>query len=208
MLPAAGVFDGFFAPDAGGAVEVDEASGAVAGGVFDHEVAIEEDGLAAGEEGLLAVDVVPAGLDAADVGVGEEVYGFAKHVGVGDEVGIEDGDEFTGGGGHAGGECAGFIALAVGAVDVEDVVAQAAHAVAGFAGDVGGFIGGVIEDLDLEFVARVVDLAGGFDDAFGDVFFVVHGELDGDAGEVGEFAGRNRGFAVVLVIQIDLQVTV
>ncbi len=60
VLPAAGIFDGLFAPSARGAVEVDETSGAVAGGMFDHEVAVEEDGLATGEHGLGTVEVRPA----------------------------------------------------------------------------------------------------------------------------------------------------
>ncbi len=46
-------------------------------------------------------------------------------------------------------------------------------------------IGGVVEHLDLEEVARVIDGAGGGDDALGDAALVEHGELNGDARESG-----------------------
>jgi hypothetical protein len=42
----------------------------------------------------------------------------------------------------------------------------------------------------------------------GDVHFVVHGELDGDVGEVGELAGGDVGFFVMAIIDDDLDVTV
>src|SRR5205823_8186694 len=50
MLPPAAVVDGGAAPHAGGAVEVHEASAAVAGGVLDDEVPVEEDRLRFGEQ--------------------------------------------------------------------------------------------------------------------------------------------------------------
>ena len=42
-------------------------------------------------------------------------------------------------------------------------------------------VGRVVEDLDLEQVARVVDLADRIDQAVGDVHLVVNRQLDGDA---------------------------
>ncbi len=106
------------------------------------------------------------------------------------------------------GEGTGLVAVAVGAVDVLDVMAEATHAIAAVFGDAGGLIRGIVEDLDLEFFAGVVEFAGAFDDALGDVHFVVHRKLDGDFGEFGEFAGGLGDFFVVLVVEIDLQITV
>src|SRR2546430_17669960 len=66
MLPTAAIIDGRAAPDAGGAVEVHEASTAVAGGVLDHEMPIEEDRLRFCEQGSVTVEMIPAHLHHAD----------------------------------------------------------------------------------------------------------------------------------------------
>ena len=50
------------------------------------------------------------------------------------------------------------------------------------AGDVDGFVGGVVEELDLEAVAGIVETAAGFDEAVDDELLVEDGELDGDEG--------------------------
>ena len=80
VLPAAGVVDGGAAPDAGRAVEVHEPAAAVAGGVLDDEVAVEEDRLALGEQRRIAVEVVPAHLHHADLVVGEIVDDVVEDV--------------------------------------------------------------------------------------------------------------------------------
>ena len=183
VLPAACGIDGLFSPEAGGAVEVDPTGGAVSRGVFDDEVSVEEDGLAAGEEGIAAVEVFPACLDHADAGVGEVVDGFVEEVFFGDEVGIEDGDEVGFDVFHGVGEGAGFEALAVGSVEIGDVIVFFLPGFDVGLGEVCGDIGRVVEDLDLEEVFGVVELAGGVDDSFNDAGFVEHGELDGDAGK-------------------------
>jgi hypothetical protein len=95
VLPAAGEFDGAAAPHAGRPVEVEEAAGAVANSLLDDEVAVEQDGLEAREQVRAPVDVRPAHLRAGDERVVEEVYELAKCLRPGDEVGVEDGDEFT-----------------------------------------------------------------------------------------------------------------
>src|SRR5439155_16782190 len=54
VLPPAGILDGGTPPDAGGAVEIEEPAAAVARGVLDDEVAVEEDGLRLGEVRVVA----------------------------------------------------------------------------------------------------------------------------------------------------------
>ena len=120
MLPAAGFVDGLAAPHAGGAVEVEEDAGAGAAAVLEDEVAVEEDGFDLGEEAVVAIEVRPAGLDHADAGFGEVVDDAAEPGGGRDEVGVEDGDELALGGAEAFFEGAGFVAVAVGAVEVVD----------------------------------------------------------------------------------------
>src|SRR5262249_14158131 len=97
--------------------------------------------------------------DAADLLVGEVLDGVVEDVARGDEVGVEDGDELAGGDLEAGGEGAGLVAFAVGAVDVLDGVALGGPLVDGALGDVGGMVGGVVKDRDLEAVEGVVDVA-------------------------------------------------
>ena len=80
VLPAAAALDAGAPPEAGRAVEIEEAPGAAAGGLLEHEVAVEEHGLDAGEERVGAVEVAPAGLDHADPGIGEEMDGLREQI--------------------------------------------------------------------------------------------------------------------------------
>src|SRR6185437_16519328 len=100
------------------------------------------------------------------------------------EVRGEDGDEFTAGILQAFFQRASLVADAVGAMDELDVVTLGGPTLAGEAGDFGGLVGTVVEHLDFKAVARIVDLAGRPDHALSDGPFVVHGELDGDPGEL------------------------
>jgi hypothetical protein len=50
MLPTTSIDDARFAPDSGGAIEVEEAPAATAGGLLHQQVAVEEHRLDAGEE--------------------------------------------------------------------------------------------------------------------------------------------------------------
>ena len=176
VLPAASLVDDAAAPDACGAVEVKEEAGAGARAVLEDEVAVEEDGFDLGEEAVVAVEVSPAGLHHADSRLGEVVDGAQEPIGAGDEVGVEDGDEFAGGGFEAFLECAGFESAAVGPVQVNDVVAESAVAVDDELGDLLGFVGGVVEGLDFEQVAGVFEAAGGVNEAIDNELLVVDGE--------------------------------
>ena len=71
VLPAAGVADRLAAPHAGRAVEIEEAAGAVAAAVLEHEVAVEQNRLDLREQRVILVDVPPARLHHADLRVGE-----------------------------------------------------------------------------------------------------------------------------------------
>ena len=55
MLPASGFVDRQSAPHAGGAIEVEEQSGARAAGVLEYKVSIQQNGLYFGQEGIMAV---------------------------------------------------------------------------------------------------------------------------------------------------------
>ena len=199
VLPAAGFVDGLATPHAGGAVEVEEDAGAGAATVLEDEVAVEEDGFDLRQEAVVAIEVGPAGLDHANAGLGEVVDDAAEPAGRRDEVGVEDGDELALGGAETFFERAGFVAVAVGAVEVVDGLGIEALGAGGEAGDHGaghvdGLVGGVVEELDLEAVAGIVEAAAGVDEAVDDELLVVDGELDGDEGEIffGEGGGGRR----------------
>ena len=95
-----------------------------------------------------------------------------------DEVGVEDGDELAFGHLKAGAEGSGLEAVAVGAMNVDDVVAERGIAVDDGGGDLPGFVGGVVEDLDFELLARILHGANGFDQAINDKLLVEDGQLD------------------------------
>ena len=121
VVPAAGVDDGRAPPQPGGAVEVEEAAGAVAAGVLHDEVAVEHQGLRLGQRREVAVDVLPAALHHRDLGVEEVVHGALQDVGVGHEVGVEDEHQLALGGAQAVLQGAGLEAGAIGAMHVLDV---------------------------------------------------------------------------------------
>ncbi len=127
--------------------------------------------------------------DHADAWLGEVVDDAHEPFGRRDEIGVEDGDEFAFGDDEAFIECAGFEAVAIGAVDVDDGVAEGSVAIDDFCCDLLGLVGGVIEDLDFKAVARVFDGADGFDEAVDDELLVVHG----GAGWSREAARRSAG---------------
>src|SRR5439155_3982162 len=102
VLPAAGIVDGFAAPDAGGAVEIEKSAAARTRTVLDNEMAIEKNSFNVGEQGVVAVEISPACLHHADfaaaIGIHEIRNRAAQKIGFREEVGVEDGDEFALGG--------------------------------------------------------------------------------------------------------------
>src|SRR5690606_19908780 len=96
ILPAPCVQNGTHAPDAAGAVEVHQPSGAVAGSLFDDEMPIQRKALPHRQYIVFAVQVSPTRLYHAKLRI---VYqrrdGSAQKIGIRCEVSIEDGDNFN-----------------------------------------------------------------------------------------------------------------
>ena len=78
-------------------------------------------------------------------------------------------------------EGAGFVTFAIGAVNVDDGQALRGVAFDAGAGDLAGFVGGIVEDLHVEQFAWVVESRDGFDQTLDHVALVENGKLDGDA---------------------------
>ena len=193
VLPAAAIGDGLDAPHAGSAVEVEEVAGAVARAMLEDEVAVEQDGLDLGKHAVVAVEVGPAGLHHADLRLGEVVDDLHEPVGRRDKIGVEDGDELAFGDFEAGVEGSGLEAMTIGAMDVHDGVAESGIARDDGGSDLLGFVGGVVEDLDFQLVARVFHGADGFDEAIDHKLLIEDGQLHGDARQFFEMTGRSAG---------------
>ena len=65
------------------------------------------------------------------------------------------------------------------------------------------FVGRVVQDLDLEKLARILDLADGVDQPIGDVHLVVDRELNRDRGQRFLHAGRDGHPPLVLHVQVN-----
>ncbi len=97
----------------------------------------------------------------------------------------------------------GFEAMPVGAVDIDDGVAKRGIACHDAGSDLGGFVGRVVEDLDLQLVLRIVDGADGLDKAVDDELLVEDGQLDRDPRQLFEVLGR-IGVVVLAVFEIEI----
>ena len=94
MLPAAGRVNRLAPPDAGRAVEIEEAPGAVPAAVLEDEMRVEQDRLNLREERVVLVDVAPARLHHPDLLVLLEVRQRPhQEVGGRNEIRVEDRDE-------------------------------------------------------------------------------------------------------------------
>ena len=144
---------------------------------------IKQDGLHLGEKAVVAIEVSPARLRHADRGVGEVVNDLHDPLGRRDKVGIEDGDEVARCLLETGVERARLIAVAVRAVNVDDVVAEGAIALRQSAGYLLGLVGRIIENLYLELLRGIFQAAAGVDEAIDHVLLVEDRQLHGDARE-------------------------
>lgn len=147
--------------------------------------------------------MIPTGLhDAKPLVLYKVGDGLLEEIRIGDEVCVKDGDELPCGMCECVFECACFVAVLMGAVYEADVETDC---VSGFYQMVclgSGVVCGVVYDLDLELVARVVKGERGLDETADDIPFVIDGELDGDGGELvgGDGGGGGRvvaGFPVI-----------
>ena len=130
------------------------------------------------------------------------MIGARQKVGLRNEVRIEDRDEVAARNLQALVERAGLVAGAVLAMDVLDVDALQRVAAHGELRNLPGLVRRIVEDLDLQLLARIFDLADRVDQSIDDVHFVVERQLDGDDRQLVE-----RGFwhrLLVLVPHVDV----
>ena len=202
VLPAAGIRNRRPSPDPCRAIEIEEETGPIAAAVLEHEVAVQQDRLNLGEERVVLVDVSPACLHHRHLGIGEELHGALQEVGGRDEIGVENRHELAARDLQSGLERAGLVASAVGPVDVGDVDARARVPPHGACRDTGRLVCRVVQDLNLEQVPRIVQLADRVDQPVGDVHLVVNRQLNSDARQLVE--GSERFWLVSLVLHVQV----
>ena len=88
--------------------------------MLQNEVAVEQHGFHFGQEVVVAVQIAPARLHHADLRIGEVVNGAHQEVGRRNEIGVEDRDQFAGGGLQPFLQRAGLVAVAIRAVVILD----------------------------------------------------------------------------------------
>src|SRR5689334_22301920 len=145
---------------------------------------VEHDRLQTGQQVVIAVDVRPAHLRAADHRIGEEVDQLAQAIRLRNKVGVEDREQLAFGKLVAVLERAGFETGAVVAMDVMNVETLILILRDDCFGDAHCFVSRVVEYLDLELLAWVVDRGYGFQQAVDHVQFVEEWKLDSDRGQL------------------------
>ena len=88
--------------------------------MLQDEVAVEQHGLHFGQEIVVPVQIAPARLHHADLGIGKVMDRARQEIRRRDEIGIEDSDEFAGRGLQTLLQSAGLVAVAIGAVMILD----------------------------------------------------------------------------------------
>jgi len=179
--PVSSFLDTLTAPDTSSSVEVEgEVAGAL-GVLLNNKVTVVADGLQLGEEGVIIVEMSPTSLNTSDVGLGETRNSHLEELGLRDKVGIEDGKELSAslsGSNHEG------TSLEVGTRTTSEMseldLGGLSETLDAFGNNLGGSIGRVIENLDLELLRRIVELQTALDETLNDVAFVVNGKLDSD----------------------------
>src|SRR5262245_26255950 len=181
VVPAPRIRYARFAPDTGGAIEVKKSSAATSSGLFEKEVPIEEERLHFGEQRIVAVQVAPAHLHHPDTRVGKVINGPSQCARRRHEISVKNEDELTGGLLQTRGEGSGLETCSVNPMMIIDVQAFGLKPCDFAGGDLLSLVGGIIENLDLQFVARIVELADCSDQSSNDVVLVINRQLDSDS---------------------------
>ncbi len=206
VLPAACVFDSAPAPDARGAVEIEKESAAIARAMLDDEMAVEQNRFHFGERGIVPVDVAPARLHHGELRIREIRDGAAEKIGGRNKIGVEDGDVFSARGFQPFLQRSGLETLAIVAMNVADGNAECLVAFDAIASDFLRFVGRIVEHLNIEQLARVIELRNAFDEALDHVALVVDRKLDGDARPLSDFRRRPRDIFSMLEIIVNERV--
>ena len=156
----------------------------------------------------MPVDMCPPRLHHSDLGIGQMVDSAHQKVCWWNEIGVENRDEFSLGGFHAFGQRARLKSLSMSSVKIGDGKSMGRVVGDQAARNRQSLIRRIVEDLDVELVQRIVNLANGFQQSFNDELLVKDRKLDGYTRQFGK-SMRRFGSAVflVLIIKIDQEIT-
>src|SRR5215472_5151624 len=140
-------------------------------------MAVEENGFRFGQRGIIAIDVTPARLRHGQFRISKVRNGAVKEIRRRKKIGVENGDELAGRSFQALLQRAGLEAFTIVAMDVENWHAQSLLAFNASSRDDLRFVGGIVQQLNFKFFARIIELRDGFDEALDHVAFVEDGKL-------------------------------
>src|ERR1700685_1440574 len=176
--------------------------------MLDDEMPVEQNGFHFRERGIIAIDIAPASLHHSELFVREIGHRAAQKIRGRNKIRIENGNKFTARRFQAFLQRARFIAFAIVAMDVADGHSEGAVAFYTVAGDLAGLVGRIIENLNLQQLAWIVELRNGFDKPFDHEAFVVNGELNGDFRPGSYLRRRPRNVLSVFIIVVNEGVAV
>ncbi len=194
--PTTGLLDRVPPPYPRGAIEIQEEATVIPRELFHREVTINSQGLEVSEERVLVVQVVPAGLDEAHLGIAEVGNRPQQEIGLRHEIGIEDRNKLPGGYLQPPGERPCFVAFAAIPADVHHVYPALSVSVDGRSCDPHRLVCGVIQHLDFQPVAGPLERGRGVDQTFGHVPFVVDRQLHRDVRMLQQRWGRRFSIAM------------
>src|SRR4051794_10061266 len=207
VLPAPRFIDAGTSPEASGSLKIEKASAAAAGGLLKEEMAVEEHRLDASEERVTAVKMTPAGLDHADLRIGKEMDRPFEQVGLRHEIGVENANEVALRRSQAGLKRAGFETGAVCSMNqlhIEPTALQFRHR---GCRELPCIIRRIVEDLNLETVLWIIDLAHRAEEALHHIYFVEDRQLHRHHGQLLELTRWHSRTLPVFQKQINDDVT-
>src|ERR1700693_265729 len=152
--------------------------------------------------------MAPSRLDHADFRIGEEMNRSLKQIARRNEICVENADEFAIGRFQSHRERAGLETSAIDAMNQLNVVTALAQFCRAGRGNFASIVRGVIEDLDLEQLARIIDFADRTEQSLDDVDLVKNRQLDGDLWQLLKPAGGGRSVFAMFKEKINDEIPV
>ena len=207
VLPAAGIVNHFAAPHARRAVEIEKCAPPGTRAVLHHEVPVEQNRFHVGQQRIIAVQVGPARLHHADVfaavGVQEIRNRAAEKIRLGNEVRVKNRHESALRRFQAVFQRASLVSVAIRSMDVSDRHALRSVALHARARNVLRFVGGIVQNLNLQQLPRIVETRDSFRESLNDIALIENWQLHGHARPVCDRWRRRRDIFRILKIVVD-----
>src|SRR4029077_2063609 len=208
VLPSASFLNAGAPPKTRRSVEVEEASASAARRLLEQKMTIQKHCLNPRQQRITAVQMPPTRLDHADLRVGEEMDGALKQIALRDEIGIKNAHKLAISRFQTDFECAGLESGAIDSMNQLNVEAAATQFLGARCGDLAGVIRGIVEDLDLQQILRVIQLPDSPEPALHHINVIKDGQLHRDLRQLFEVAGRHRRPFAVFEEEINDEIPV